>query len=264
MKNIFLGLILLFSCATALAQKKPFRKQRLIFSHGIGYDLPFQTVRVNPVTDQLSDVNGKGLSFQVFSMSLFVKKNWGVEVLMQGVAGDSRKRNKMFNQLIEEKWSDQYYYNRRPFYNEGGLDLFTGALGLIHKIEKRRVTYIPKFFIGVTSTYAADNINHYLKEKNANTVLSLDYLSGETNQASVLLGPAASMIYRFNSIVGVGLNASFLWHKVNFTYNERMTNLVTNEVSDTYYRYHDNIQRLYIGVNVYIGFGRRYDWVGEK
>ncbi|MBX3255110.1 MAG: hypothetical protein KF862_13285 [Chitinophagaceae bacterium] len=264
MKNILIAMVWLLCGTASVAQRKPLRKQRFILTHGVGYDIPFQTIRVNPITDQLSDVNDKGISLLAFSATWFIKKNWGLEFLMQGVTSKEKDRDKQFNRLLEEKWTGGYFYNPRHYYSGGGLSRFMGVLGINYKIEKSRITYIPKFFIGSVSVYTPLNINHYLKERNTNTALMLNYQGDKISRGQLVAGPAFSITYRFNSIIGAGLNTSFLWHNVKMTYNEKITNLITNEVSDTYYTYRGHMQRLNIGAHVSIGFGRRGDLTGSR
>lgn len=263
MKPIFIILVLGLCSTVSMAQKKPLRKQRIIFSHGVGYDFPLKTITANPFTDPLTDLNDKGISIQAFAISWFIKKNIGLEFLMQGIATNNRKdRNQLFNQRMENQWSNQYYYNSYNFYG-GGMSRFMGAWGLSYKIEKRRFTYTPKFYIGSVSIDQSPTYNLYLKGRNSNTVLTLDYSADKSAAGKFMMSPAFSVVYRFNSIVGVGLNTSFLWHPSNMVYTETLTNLVTNEVSTQQYKYDKTMKRFNIGLNVSVGFGRRNELVGQ-
>lgn len=257
MKNILLTAALLVWTIVAAAQKKPLRKQRLIISHGIGYNFPLNTVKVNPLTDQLTDINDKGVSLQMFSIGVYMKHNIGFELLLQGMPDTkSEDRTNRFVALVEERWADQYYINSLGPYNNSGISQFAGALGINYKIEKNRFTFIPKIFVGILSIDQASAI-YYLKEKNANTVLKLNYSSDKSTQDKFMMGPAISAVYRFNSIIGFGLNASLFRYKANMVYEEKLTNLVTNESSSSYHHYTQTMHRMYIGLNMSMGFGKR-------
>lgn len=262
MKTFLLIIISCLGAVSATAQKKPVWKQRFIIGHGIGYGFQMNTLRVDPVTDQLSSVNDKGLSLRFLTMDWFLKNNWGIEMSLYGLANDNElKRNKRFETLFKEQFEDRYYVNA-SLYSEGGLKNFTGNLGLVYKIERGRFTCIPKFIVGITEISYKNLYNLYLKEKNKNMILKVEYTSGSFFEEKLLLGPSVTAMYRFNSILGITFNASSFWHRATTDYTRQLTNQVTKEESANYYKGSKILHRLNFDLGIAIGFGKTGDWVG--
>ncbi len=251
---------------SVVAQKKPFWKQRFIIGHGIGYGFQMNKLQVDPVTDQLSTVNDQGVSLRLLTIDWFLKDNWGVELSLYGLTDeDERKRDKKFEQLFEKQFENQYYVNT-PWYSDDAnlLNKFTASLGLIYKIERGRFTGIPKFFVGVTEITYNNRYSLYLKEKNKNMIMKVDYGSSSYSKGKLLLGSSIMVMYRFNSILGITFNASSFWHQAEIDYTRKMTNQVTKEVSANYYKGSKILHRLNFDMGVAIGFGKTGDWVGRN
>lgn len=253
-------LLLLFSLHAAMAQKKLLRQQKVIINHGISYSLPFNKLSLNPVTDQLTSVNEKGIGIQFFSFNWFVKENFGVELLLHGVTTSNEiHRRKEFVSQVKRKFEGQYYPDRIYIGESQHMSTekkFTAALAGNYKFERGKFTYIPKFFVGVMVTGQMSARNNFMKERNTNTVIRLDYEGRPHSEGRLLLGPSATMIYRFNSIVGVSFNAFYWWHKADVDFSERITNMATDEVSMNYYRTDKILHGLNLGVSLSLSFGK--------
>ena len=265
MKNILLIVACLY-VITGMAQKKPLRKQRLIFSHGVGYTFPLNTLHTDPIIDQLVGINGKGILLNFFTLNWFMKNNIGIEMRMQGLAGDNtRNENKALELLIADHFGDQYYY--QPQYglsnDSDGFPGFAGMLGLAYKFERGRFSYIPKFYVGYMDVSASSSYNNTLKEKNTNTILKVHYHGYPDLRSTLILGPAASVMYRFNSITGIRANASYLWHKAGVRYKRAITNLATNNTTEANYSNKKTLHRIHVDLSIAIGFGRRSELVGK-
>lgn len=264
MKNILLILTCLYVTG-AMAQKGSLRKQRLIFSHGVGYSFALNTLSVDPVIDQLVDINGKGVLLNFFTVNWFMKNNIGMEMRMQGLPGDNtRNRKRASELLIADHFGDQYYYQSQYPVNPNqsdGFPGFAGLLGLTYKFERGRFSYIPKFYVGYMDVSGSSSYNNILKEKNANTILSVRYQGDPDLESAPVFGPAASVMYRFNSLVGIRANASYLWHKAGVHYERAITDLVTNNTAATYYSNEKTLHRIHIDLSIAVGFGRRGELV---
>lgn len=251
MRHLFI-IVFCFFYTTTFAQKNTLRKQHVIFKTGVGYEFALNNIRANYITDQLTDLNDKGLALQFFSANIYIKKNWGVELFISGIATkQGKKRNQLFNTYMTDKWGGQYYYNPEEFYYDAaasGISRFNGGIGITYKIEKNRFTYIPKFFIGDVGV-DLQSANAYLKERNNNTILTSRYYAGRTNKDRIFGGPAASVMYRFNNRLGISFDASWFVHHTKITYTETLTNLANNNTTTIPYNYNKMMHRLNAGLS---------------
>lgn len=266
MKNILL-ILTCFYVSGVMAQKKPLRKQRLIFSHGVGYAFALNTLSVDPVIDQLVDINDKGVLLNFFTVNWFIKNNIGIEMRLQGLPGNNTQhQGKALKQLIEEHFGDQYYYQSQYPVNlnqSDGFPGFAGLLGLTYKLERGRFSYISKFYVGYMNVSGSSSYTNILKEKNTNTVLSVRYQGDPDLESAAVFGPAASVMYRFNSLVGIRANASYLWHKAGIRYEQTITDLAANTTAVTSYSNEKTLRRICIDLSIAVGFGRRSELVGK-
>lgn len=265
MKNILL-ILTCFYVTGVIAQHKPLRKQRLIFSHGVGYTFALNTLSVDPVIDQLADINGSGVLLNFFTVNWFMKNNIGLELRMQGLPGDNtQNRKEVLERMIEDHFGDQYYYQPQYGFDpnqSGGFPGFAGLLGLTYKFERGRFSYIPKFYIGYMDVSGSSSYNSILKEKNTNTILSVRYQGDPDWESTAVFGPAASVMYRFNSILGIRANASYLWHRAGIHYERGITDLVTDHTEAVHYTKENTLRRICIDLSIAVGFGRRGELVG--
>ena len=264
MKNILL-ILTCFYVTGAMAQKKPLRKQGLIFSHGVGYAFALNTLSVDPIIDHLADINGKGVLLNFFTVNWFMKNNMGIELRMQGLpGGNTQNRKKVLEQLIKDHFGDQYYYQSQYPVNlnqSDGFPGFAGLLGLTYKFERGRFSYIPKFYVGYMDVSGSSSYTNILKEKNTNTILSVSYQGDPDLESAPVFGPAASIMYRLNSLVGIRANASYLWHKAGIRYERSITDLAANTTSVTSYSNEKTLHRICIDLSIAVGFGRRGELV---
>lgn len=266
MKNI----ILIIGCLLvthAMAQKNPLRKQRLIFSHGVGYSFLLNNLYVDPFIDQLNNFNQKGPLLNAFTVNWFLKNNLGLELKIYVLPGDeNRNRKDVLQRMVEEQFGDHYYYS--PAFSYGSYsgkdsEIFIGSFGLTYKIEKKRFTYIPGFYIGGIDLKAQQSYYKILKEKDSNAMLRLDYRSLSDLSSGFTYGPEMSVMYRLNTIVGIKANLSYLTYNALINYERTVTDLAFENKTVSYYRGEKALHRIHAGLSIAIGFGRRGEWVGQ-
>lgn len=264
------SIILIISCffvVNAMAQNKPLRKQRLIFSHGVGYSFLLNNLHVDPFIDQLNNFNAKGPLLNCFTVNWFLKNNLGVSFKAYVMPGtDKQDRNEVLHRMVEEQFGDHYFYS--PAYTSGsygGEDspVFIIGLGLNYKIEKGQFTCIPGFQIGGIDLVARPSYYRTLKEKNSNTLLRLDYESLSETGSAFTYGPEIAIMYRLNTIVGIKANVSYLRYKALVNYERILTDLAFQQKSVNYYQHEKTLNRLHADLSIAIGFGRRAELVGR-
>ncbi|MCC6288203.1 MAG: hypothetical protein IT249_09995 [Chitinophagaceae bacterium] len=267
MKNIFFAALLCVLVNAISAQEKALRKQRILLSHGAGYAFSLNNLHVNPIIDRLTDVNSSGLLFQLISLNLFIKNNIGFEISLNGFPSkNANKRQENFAKELENKFGSRYYVSKGNSYNfqqTSPFDLFTGTFGLCYKIERKRFTYIPKFSIGVVSITQVPSDYNYMKEINGNNEIMVNYIGNRNSNGKLLMSPAATIMYRFNSIAGVSLNLSYCQYKAAISYTETINDLATNQQTITYYINRETMKRLNATISFTIGFGRKHDFVNK-
>lgn len=268
MKTYLVLIALCLSVNVAMAQKKALYRQRVIFNHGISYSLPFNKISTNSVADKLTTVNDKGFGIQFFSFNWFVKENFGVELLLHGTTNSTeKKRQKEFVSQVEGQFTSQYYTDMAYIFEfEQSLSIkkFTAALGANYKIERHKFTCIPKFFVGVLATEQMSVMARFMKERNTNNVMRLDYEGQPHSKGRLLLAPAATLMYRFNNILGVSFNAFYWWHNADVNYSETITDIATDKATINRLSNDKTLHGLNLGLSLSLGFGKRRDLVTRR
>lgn len=263
MRYIFVFLFALTGCSVK-AQKNQLRKQKLIITGGVGYDLGLNTIHLHNITDHLNSINSNGISLPQVSVKWFIKNNWGVEALFNGILFNVKNNErKAFEKALEEKWGTQYYISKQAHYFNTAIDMnsISGALGINYKIERNRIAFIPRFLFGVVTVGQA-SAYYRLKEKNSNVVMDIHYSPGRYGgRDQFLWGPAFSFLYRLNSFKGISLNASWLMHKAGLDGTEMLTNRITNETIMQHYGTGKLAHRINVGIGFSFSVGRKNDLV---
>lgn len=255
MKVIFSTLFSILVISTN-AQSSFFKKQKIILRPILGYDFSLNTVKANAITDYQNNINTDGISFPALSVTFIIKNNFGLEASVYGIWDTKAKKNqRLFDQQFNSKFAAQYYISEDTLhYNlSEPFSRFAGTFGIVYRIEKNRWVCIPKVFVGAT-TVTLSSQSRYLKEKDGNNVLRTYYGSWSTSKDVFVLGTGISFIYRLNKRIGVCFDAAISCNNPRLNFTEDIRNLVSEETTNTSYRYHKFQYRINTGIGVAIGF----------
>ncbi|MBX3242621.1 MAG: hypothetical protein KIT80_05725 [Chitinophagaceae bacterium] len=261
MRRYFVCLLMLQAAYLTVSGQKKFRPYRIMFKPGVGYDLPLNTVSVNEITDQLTDMNGRGIAFQMFSIGIYPRERLGFELMFRGLSERSAgKRNDAYNRLMQERWGAAYFYDPVTPYEDYGAPFesnrFTVGLSVNYKFDRGRIIYIPKYFFGVVEIGQSRRF-HTMKQRNSNNMLLVEYDTEKYYRDLFITGPAASVVYRLNQTFGVSLDASLFWHRARASFRERHTDLFTRQHVETPYNYSGTMFRGNIGLGLVVGMSKR-------
>lgn len=261
MRKYFICLLILHLSYLTVAGQKKFRSHRIMFRPGVGYDLPLHTVSLNEITDQLTDMNGRGLALQMFSIGIYPRERLGFELMVRGLfERGGEKRNETYNRLMQERWGAAYFYDPvTPYENYGGpfeSNRSTVGLSVNYKFDRGRIIYIPKYFFGIVEI-AQTRRSHTMKQRDSNNMLLVEYDTEKYYRDLFITGPAASVVYRLNQTFGVSLDASLFWHRAGASFRERYTDLFTRQQVETPHNYSGTMFRGNIGLGLVVGMSKR-------
>jgi hypothetical protein len=227
----------------------------------IGLNVPLTKLFNSTATDNLIDYHdGTTYYLQVLAVSWFFHKHWGVEFNYQGSSSNriaGQKRGKRFSERIQNEYQDGYFVtpSSGAFYGDENIisgNVERGLIGIIYRKELDRFFIHPKFAIGVTSFYT-DWGNATLKEKNSNTLLQVNYSTGErpndhfTTAASLIMG------YKLSKRIFWNFEIMTSYYNTNFTFTREIIDLTTGVSAITEYsKYKKDIFTLSLGTGLII------------
>jgi len=223
----------------------------------IGFNIPLTTLLKGDITDNLFEFDDHSTYWQVLSVTYFFHKRWGVEFNFQG-NGSSKisNRDERFLKSVQSEYGNEYFvtpstgatYDSR---NLIGGNIERGYLGLIYRIELKRLLIYPKLAIGVTSFYT-DWGQAFLKLKGSNTVLKVDYSSGKRPNDHFTVAPSLTIGYKLTKRVFFNIDIMTSYYKTDITFTKSTTDLNTGQGTIEKNKYRKNIYTLSLGTGLII------------
>jgi hypothetical protein len=211
-------------------QAKPSLRLEFQVKPSFGFNLPTSKLLKGDATDHLISYDDQSYYLQFIGLALFFDKHWGVEFNFQGnSSGRKSNRDQQFLQAMQTEYESNFYVTPSTGASNKGSNFFSGDiergfLGVIYRLESNRFFFYPKAAIGITSFYA-DWGSAYLKEKNANNVVLVDYRADKIPQDHFIVAGSASFGYKFTKHLYLNVDAIFSYYKVNVSYTKTITNL---------------------------------------
>lgn len=226
------------------------------------YNIPINKMAKGAITDPFISYADHSITWQLFSFTYFFCKHWGVEANIQ-LGGSTNKLYDPNNDLqndLSPKFPNHYVtvpYTYWDINSNPPLSEFTRAnLGILYRFEKNRFVFYPKIAVGLTSfsTYSAEA---YLKQKNANDVFRVTYLSkGTFAQNNFTISASSTFGYRLSKKLILFIDVSTSIFKPQLYYSATMTNLNTGVSTIEKYDYEKNVSNLSLGTGLIIEFPR--------
>lgn len=95
-----------------------------------------------------------------------------------------------------------------------------------------------------------------LKEKGSNNVLELHYSTYSDAPPAAIISPSFYMAYRVYDRFLVHLNFIYSHTEINFSYNQKITNLATDESQNRIIPYSSIMRKYSIGIGATVEFGQ--------
>lgn len=205
-------------------------RSKFFLSFGMGGSIPLQNA-TNSLMSSLV-IRNKGMYVQFLSATLFLHKNWGVELNFKvnpGTYNDpydtTYGSNTPFAKHIQALYGDRYYVSttQLSWYAQSNVSLMAGP---VYKIIKGRFMFMPKILFGL-NTFGFDEGYAALKEKNSNEFVDKSYLPASNNKTAFAISPGFTASFRIAKKWAVNIDASYYRSAVSNTYTEQTFSYAT-------------------------------------
>lgn len=256
MRNLIFIAFIFSSIGCALGQESPRTYSRWHIKPASGINIPITNLLSGEITDDLLKYDDQSFYLQFFSGSFWFSQNWGVEFVIQmNISNSIARRGDIFNAQVQDHYGEDYFVTMgysEMYYDKSLLGNFPkGYLGLVYRIEKQKYIFLPKVFVGITSTYA-DRGNAHLKEKGAHTILELSYNSEKGMGDHFTIAPGFSFGYRLSKRFIANFDLVYSFYKTDFEFIKETRNVFTEETSSIAIPYKKDIHTLSMGVGLII------------
>lgn len=222
----------------------------------VGLCLPLTRLQKGTATDYLLEFDDRTFSWQI-SLAYFFHKHWGVEGNFQiNTSKNMSKRSDKFFQVVQNEYSQDYYLipPTLPYFKEINA-IKKLSLGIIYRLEVRRFVFYPKFSIGITS-FRSNQERIYLKQKNTNNVLKLDYLPTQGKNRGFkdpfMLATSALLGYKLKKWLFLNVDILLSHYKTNKNFTKTTTDLNTMQTTSEDIPYKKHIFNLTLGTGLII------------
>ncbi len=217
-----------------------------VLQPSVGISIPLSSIQNGAITDNLISNMDTPSFYSQLSASYFWK-HWG---LGGSVVFNASNNPQNFVDDVRQYYSDRYYVNIDDYdHNYSLTNPVTKVLfGLSYKAEKKKLTFIYKLQIGVNRFHTWSN-EAYLKEKNTNTIVTLDwkYSQMDHDRDFFCVNPSASIAYRFTNRIAVSFDIMIMHSIGSFEFYEVAEDIYTHKVKSQTFHYNNAITELNLG-----------------
>ena len=244
-----------FQIANAQEQQQPY--SRWDFQPAVGYNFSNRTLETGEISDYLIDYDFNNFYWQPVSATFYLFNFLGFEITLQESNSDKSGNSDKFDQALEQHYGDRYYISYSPnYYSNNAIlgDISTGYYGLVFRYQINKFQWKAKMQIGSMSLEnGTETVT--LKEKGSNNQVEVSYSSSTQEPTSTIIAPSLYAAYRVYKLFLVHVNFNFTYTNINFTYQEKITDLVTNERQFRTIPYSETLRKLAIGAGITIEVG---------
>jgi hypothetical protein len=235
---IFSLLILCAFCPGSYGQTDKDTYPKLYLKPAAGFNIPLTRLMKGDFIDNLIAYDDNASYWQLISAIYMVSKNWGVELnYMAGTSGRNSVRADAFNAGVTNRYGNEYFVfpdnGADYFYKDIKVnDIERGCLGVVYKMEKGNFVFMPRLFVSVTSFYT-DWGRAYLKEKNTNLVLKVDFSAGKRPRDHFAVAPGFTFAYKLSNRIMFNIDMLYTSIKTDIKFIETTTNQLTGNIKQT-------------------------------
>jgi hypothetical protein len=206
-------------------------RSKFFLSFGMGGSIPLQN-SANSLINSLV-INNKGFYIQFLSATLFLHKNWGVEVSVKMNPGGNTTSlydtiygyKTPFNNQLQSMYGDRYFVSSTQVNWDAGPNVNLMA-GPVYKIIKGRFMFMPKLLFGM-NTFGFNEGYAYLKEKNGNEIIDKSFIPSSSNKTSFAISPGFTGSFRFAKKWAANIDVNYYRSSVSNSYTEKTFNYKT-------------------------------------
>ena len=264
-KPILLGLLSLQLIMTCFCQDSIQYKSKFQWKSMVCNNFPLKKMAKGAITDNLNSYSDNSVSWQALSFTYFFSKHWGVDANFQlgGSSTHQYSPNIDINNQSYPKINNYYISSNNNYWTQNPplCDFNRVNLGIIYRLEKDKFVIYPKLSLGLTSfsTYSA---TEYLKQKNANDILQLDYVPNKSFSVTDFTVSASTTVgYRIRKRLIIFLDLTASLFRPDLSYSASITDLNTGIKSSTWnYGYKNDVSGLSLGTGIIIEMPTRNHW----
>lgn len=228
-------------------------RSKFFISFAMGGTVPFQK-SANTVINSLA-INNEGFYIQFLSATLFLHKNWGVELSVKMNPGTTSYMydtvygyKTPFSNQLRKLYGDQYFVATTEVNWDAGPNVNLMA-GPVYKIIKGRFMFIPKLLFGM-NTFGFNRGYAYLKEKNGNEIIDKSYIPSNSNKTTFAISPGFTASFRFAKKWGANIDLNYYRSSVSNTYTEKTFSYKTQMSSTSIVSQSAVMQSMNIGAGI--------------
>ncbi|MEL7222744.1 MAG: hypothetical protein AAGJ93_15590 [Bacteroidota bacterium] len=226
------GLDLVLLCLLTIPLRGQAGSPRWSFRSNAGTAFPLAKLKSGAITDQLIDYDDQYFYWQFAALEYYFKNNLAVCLMLQGHSfTDPKERGKRMDAVLRERFGDDYFISTSPYSFGDRLNMNANLyLGVAYAKRFRRFSLIPKVQLGFTSFFA-NTLNVYLKERNTNNRLQVVYDFSTLRRPQDNFTLLAGLLSEFNlsPTISLDLNLQTYFFKTRFDYEEEIRDTYTEE-----------------------------------
>jgi hypothetical protein len=256
--SIFFILISFYLQGQNLSDWKDRSKWQLRPSFGLNFPLT-KLFNDTPSDNLINYSDGMTFYLQGAGVSWFFREHWGIEINVQASYSsetNARKRSERFSGMLQNEYQDKYFVTTSSNASFGEEDIVGGSvqrglIGINYRRDIGRFFIYPKLAIGVTS-FNTDRRNAFLKEKNSNTLLKVEYSARIrpndhfTTAGSLIAG------YKLSKRVFFNFEIMTSYYRADFTFTKTTTDLNSGQSSLEMIYYGKDMFTLSLGTGLII------------
>lgn len=244
-----------FWCFLAHAQEQ---MKPIVFTlqPSIGISIPLSSIQNGSITDNLIS-NKETPSFYLQVSSNYFWKHWG---LGGSITFNTSNNRQNFVDDVQQYYSDKYYVNTYDYSrNTSFTTQITKLLfGPSYKVEKGKFIFIYKLQMGINQ-FKARSSSAYLKEKNSNTIITLNwnYDHPGYDPEFFCISPSISMAYRFTNRISLSFDIMLMHSTGSFKYYQVSEDINTHQTQTKTFEYDNAINEVNLGGSLLYLFYRK-------
>lgn len=226
-----------------------------LVQESFGLNIPITKLQHGYITDNLIEYRNINYRSNILSSIIFFTGKIGFEA---AIVGNFTKvySDDIFINDVNKKYSNKYYVDINTN-NDNSFVVFVGnfgrfLIGPVYKIVKGKLLILPKFLIGPTS-FATNNANVSLKEKNSNQLIEIYYSQKYLPPATLHLftvNPSLTFGYKITKHIVFNFDVNFYNFKTNFYYKQTIIDVNTERNLTNMYFYKSSINSISFVVGI--------------
>lgn len=232
-----------------------FKFRKWYIKPAAGVNIPLTKLLGNEITDNLISYDDNSFYWQVISGNYFFDRKWGVELTCQtGISDRFLNRDKRFTRQIEGKYGNRFFVEATTENDDFlvfGDNIDRILIGIVHRVQKRKLLLMPKFLFGITPFYTNSG-EAFLKEKGTNQLLHLTYEPKKVSEENFTVAPAVTIAYRVYKKTMLNLDAMYSFYLTDFEYTESLRNTLNNRTQTRIILYDKGVSTLTVGAGLII------------